>query len=104
LIRPDAETGPLRSYEYVLPTFAFDPSVGMARDDVAETAPTSGFVFDDGVLARLNTLLARYVGTHNFHNFTVKARFLRSVKRTHAASDGARLEFSTHAEGVHVRA
>jgi tRNA pseudouridine38-40 synthase len=76
---------PSCSYEYVLPSFAFDPSVGMAREDSAAAAttpattaaaasPTSSFVFDDGVRARLNALLKRYVGTHNFHNFTIRVR------------------------------
>ena len=79
-------------YEYVLPVFAFDPHVGMARDDLEEasaaergappgeiaegvgaTAPSPPpLVFDDAMRARLNRVLSHYVGTKNFHNFTVR--------------------------------
>ena len=95
----------IRRYEYVLPSFAFDPSVGMAREDSAAatsastpatttTTAASPFVFDDGVRARLNALLKRYVGTHNFHNFTIRVRpspnSLRVTYGTRSAASEAR--------------
>ena len=84
-----------RRYDYILPTFAFDPMRCLCRldadargaaagDDAASagSAPGAGggggastpFVFDAAVRARVNALLGKYVGTHNFHNFTVRVR------------------------------
>lgn len=42
-----------------------------AAADVAAAA-ASGFVFDDACRTRLSGILARFCGTHRFHNFTVK--------------------------------
>jgi tRNA pseudouridine38-40 synthase len=67
-----------RTYEYIAPVFAFDPSayrskalqdslkIGQKRDfDPA-------FTLSDEHITRLNNLLHKFVGAHNFHNFTVK--------------------------------
>lgn len=35
-------------------------------------APDPNFIFDDECAARLTCILQQYVGTHNFHNFTVR--------------------------------
>ncbi|KAI8468204.1 MAG: pseudouridine synthase [Monoraphidium minutum] len=42
----------------------------------------STYVFDEAERARLNDLLCQYVGTHNFHNYTVKVdAFSREAQR-----------------------
>lgn len=52
-----------REYEYLLPTVALRPS---------SVHPQHGdeWTFDHRVKEKVNRLLAAYVGTHNFHNFT----------------------------------
>eukprot|EP00111_Clytia_hemisphaerica_P003082 TCONS_00008751-protein len=50
-----------RSYEYLCPSFAFAPD---------KNTMDSSYRISDEHLAFLNSLLAQYLGTHNFHNFT----------------------------------
>jgi hypothetical protein len=40
------------------------------RDEIA----ASNYVFTEEERARVNALLSQYVGTHNFHNYTVRRR------------------------------
>ncbi|KAL5502282.1 hypothetical protein EMCRGX_G009028 [Ephydatia muelleri] len=49
-----------RSYEYVLPTFAFAPFHATRVD----------YRITDQLVDRINVFLRQYEGTHNFHNFT----------------------------------
>ena len=49
---------------------------------------SAAFTFDEAKRRRLNSILQHYVGTHNFHNFTIRVhssdpsakRFIRSFK------------------------
>lgn len=50
-----------RSYEYLVPSVAFAPS---------KEIMDSLFRLSDEHLAKVNSILSRYIGTHNFHNFT----------------------------------
>lgn len=52
-----------RTYSYMLPTVAFSP-----KDK--DTGNISAFRLEPETLQRVNSLLALYKGTHNFHNFT----------------------------------
>ncbi|CAJ1071167.1 tRNA pseudouridine synthase A isoform X2 [Xyrichtys novacula] len=52
-----------RTYTYMLPTVAFSP-----KD--YDTGDLKGFRLEPETLQRVNSLFARYKGTHNFHNFT----------------------------------
>jgi len=83
-----------RRYEYVLPVKAFDKRWGLPREDRLDvnadpnanapepadsrvppppTQPSDTcFEFDESVRQRLNRVLSHYVGTRNFHNFTVR--------------------------------
>jgi tRNA pseudouridine38-40 synthase len=71
-----------RRYKYVLPEWAFDPSAPLSSSAAAAAAAAAAaggdapppFRLDDAGLARLNGLLGRFVGTHNFHNYTVRVR------------------------------
>ena len=58
-----------RRYKYVLPEWAFDPAALAAAP-----ADAAAFRLGDAGLARLNALLARFEGTHNFHNYTVRVK------------------------------
>ena len=58
-----------RRYRYILPEWALLPT---ARGPDPSGAPLRDA---DAALAGLNTLLASYVGTHSFHNFTPRCRF-----------------------------
>ena len=78
-----------RVYEYVLPTFAFEPEICRERQyylDKNMIDPMNPNVvvrendtraipkrtpFDDEQKARLNSILSLYKGTHSFHNFTL---------------------------------
>jgi len=53
-----------RRYRYVLPEWALHASAS-CEADAAALPP-----MPDATLAQLNALLARFVGTHSFHNFT----------------------------------
>lgn len=53
-----------RSYIYLLPTVSFIPYEQMMVQ--------KGFRVDEAVLDRVNTILQKFVGTKNFHNFTAK--------------------------------
>jgi len=61
-----------RRYEYVIPTWAFDPSVGRRGGTGDEEG--GKFVFTEETRARISSVLANYCGTHNFHNYTVKVK------------------------------
>ncbi|KAL8601279.1 hypothetical protein ACOMHN_003223 [Nucella lapillus] len=50
-----------RTYKYMLPTYSFAP---------VEKYITKDYRLPDGVIQKANDVLAKYVGTHNFHNFT----------------------------------
>jgi tRNA pseudouridine(38-40) synthase len=73
-----------RRYKYILPEWAFDPSTPLSSSAAAAAAAAAHvsdapaapppFRLDDAGLARLNGLLGRFVGTHNFHNYTVRVR------------------------------
>ncbi|KAL2611309.1 hypothetical protein R1flu_023001 [Riccia fluitans] len=47
------------------------PLEGPASQDEAEKEP---YKFDEAELIRLNRILARYQGTHNYHNFTARTQ------------------------------
>lgn len=55
-----------RTYSYVLPTLAFMPPGGELEDS---------FRISKEIIERVNQVLKNYVGTHNFHNFTLKKGF-----------------------------
>ena len=73
-----------RRYEYVIPTAAFDPAQCLPRADRADEsefvtthettrkASAEKFVFDETMRQRVSSVLGNYVGTHNFHNYTVR--------------------------------
>ncbi len=42
--------------------------------DKTEASAESKFVFGEKEMERLNTILGKYVGTHNFHNFTARIK------------------------------
>ncbi|CAK9882139.1 unnamed protein product [Sphagnum jensenii] len=50
--------------------------------DKTEASAESKFVFGEKEMEHLNTILGKYVGTHNFHNFTARIKAEdRSAKR-----------------------
>lgn len=55
-----------RSYEYLVPSFAFAPS-----KDIMDPS----YRLPDSQLKLINDLLQNYIGTHNFHNYTSGKRF-----------------------------
>lgn len=55
-----------RKYEYVLPTWAFDPNLGKPGG--------AKFEFTEETRKRVDEVLQNYCGTHNFHNYTVKVK------------------------------
>lgn len=60
-----------REYQYLLPVRLLRP-----MDEEGRELP--GCPPDEELMARFCALLARFQGTHNFHNFTkIKVRFLR---------------------------
>lgn len=68
-----------RKYEYVAPLYVFDPSAYRSKA-LQESLKISqkreydpDFTFDSSMKQRFNGLLYKFVGTHNFHNFTVRA-------------------------------
>lgn len=64
-----------RRYEYVIPTWAFDPNVGRETGGGGgEDAAATRFEFTESTRARVNAVLKNYCGTHNFHNYTVKVK------------------------------
>ncbi|GMH38133.1 hypothetical protein BSKO_06017 [Bryopsis sp. KO-2023] len=74
-----------RQYEYCLPLWALDKNLKgppnsadkkLSKEeaegkDGEENKPV-GLKFDDALKTRMNSLMAAYLGTHDFHNFTVK--------------------------------
>ncbi|KAL9982589.1 hypothetical protein ACROYT_G004651 [Oculina patagonica] len=54
-----------RTYEYLTPTFAF------AKD----YQTTSNYRVTEEKLEEVNTVLSKFIGTHNYHNFTSGKRF-----------------------------
>ena len=63
-----------RRYEYVIPTWAFDPNVGRETGRAARTPRRRRFELTESTRARVNAALKNYCGTHNFHNYTVKVK------------------------------
>ncbi|XP_078713546.1 pseudouridylate synthase 1 homolog isoform X1 [Lampetra fluviatilis] len=61
-----------RTYIYLLPSFTFGPKGQGEWDGEGErdTAWEESFRLPEETLSHVNALLRRYVGTHNFHNFT----------------------------------
>lgn len=65
-----------RRYEYVLPLFAFDPEQCREKSYYEQSGKplqygvTHDIEFTHELRDRLNCILNKYVGTHNFHNFT----------------------------------
>ncbi|OUS45186.1 tRNA pseudouridylate synthase [Ostreococcus tauri] len=57
-----------RKYEYVIPTWAFDPNL------FVEGAEKEKFTFTEETRRRVERVLGNYCGTHNFHNYTVKVK------------------------------
>lgn len=55
-----------RTYSYVLPTYAFSPP---------DVEPCESFRISKETIQRANQVLENFVGTHNFHNFTLKKNF-----------------------------
>ncbi|XP_071170590.1 pseudouridylate synthase 1 homolog isoform X2 [Mytilus edulis] len=52
-----------RTYMYICPTYAFAPLENIVTDEYRMT---------DDVVEHVNKMLARFVGTHRFHNYTSK--------------------------------
>eukprot|EP00124_Ichthyophonus_hoferi_P005945 Ihof_evm1s1064 gene=Ihof_evmTU1s1064 len=50
-----------RQYDYFMPTFAFAPTLEQSTVD---------YRLDNETLEKVRKVLNRYVGTHNFHNYT----------------------------------
>nr|KAG5705145.1 hypothetical protein BaRGS_030862 [Batillaria attramentaria] len=50
-----------RTYKYMLPSYSFAPF---------EKFLTKEYRVEEGTIQRVNDLLAKFKGTHNFHNFT----------------------------------
>lgn len=55
-----------RTYIYILPTFAFCP---------VEEILTESYRASDDVIKRVNEVLSKYCGTHNYHNCTSGKRY-----------------------------
>lgn len=78
-----------RSYEYLLPTYAFAPYRLTTLDfridgefvirsltmHACMLRSWQSNLFTDDTIALVNKLLQHYVGTHNFHNFTSGKKF-----------------------------
>eukprot|EP00002_Diphylleia_rotans_P025211 TRINITY_DN4984_c0_g3_i1.p1 TRINITY_DN4984_c0_g3~~TRINITY_DN4984_c0_g3_i1.p1 ORF type:complete len:450 (-),score=105.13 TRINITY_DN4984_c0_g3_i1:1125-2474(-) len=58
-----------RKYSYLLPTFGFAPSHSGSKLENIPYAPR--YQFDHNTLMRVRYFLKRFVGTHNFHNYTI---------------------------------
>ena len=54
-----------RTYSYLMPTFAFDQTVRSIGTD---------YRISDGTFQQVGKLLTAYVGTKNFHNYTIKKK------------------------------
>lgn len=54
-----------RTYIYILPTLAFAPM---------EEIVTPEYRVTDNIIAEVNRILQRFVGTHNFHNYTSQVK------------------------------
>eukprot|EP00002_Diphylleia_rotans_P017162 TRINITY_DN3328_c0_g1_i6.p1 TRINITY_DN3328_c0_g1~~TRINITY_DN3328_c0_g1_i6.p1 ORF type:complete len:397 (-),score=74.83 TRINITY_DN3328_c0_g1_i6:25-1215(-) len=75
-----------RRYSYIIPTFAFAPSQSGPSEEGTTYAPD--FKFTDEHLAKIRSLLKKFEGTRNFHNYTVhkkacdpsSMRFIRSFE------------------------
>ncbi|XP_052102656.1 pseudouridylate synthase 1 homolog isoform X1 [Mytilus californianus] len=52
-----------RTYMYICPTYAFAPLENIVTDEYRMT---------DDVVEHVNKMLARFIGTHRFHNYTSK--------------------------------
>jgi tRNA pseudouridine38-40 synthase len=56
-----------RTYEFVIPTFAFHTPTPLSNDDPL----FQSYRVPASVLTRYRALMKQYEGTHNFHNFTI---------------------------------
>ncbi|KAJ3108428.1 tRNA pseudouridine synthase 1 [Phlyctochytrium planicorne] len=78
-----------RLYEYVLPTYIFDPNLNTELYNVENPVSVKdlpdtrrGFRINVETLERLRSCLNEYSGSHNFHNYTVGCEFKEnSAKR-----------------------
>lgn len=78
-----------RRYEYVIPTFAFDPQAHRpsGMQDGLSLGPSEGSEFGPETRWRVERMLQKFVGTHNFHNFSAR------VKPTDASAQRYVIEF-----------
>ena len=90
-----------RRYEYVIPTWAFDPSVGRETASgvggVGESA-AGRFEFTESTRARVDAVLKNYCGTHNFHNYTVKVKPTDAQAKRYILSFDCSEPFEAHGE------
>ena len=56
-----------RNYHYLLPTYILQPHT-MPLEDIS--ASRTSYRIDVATLSTLRTTLQKYLGTHNYHNFT----------------------------------
>ena len=74
-----------RRYEYVIPTKAFDTTQCRPRADIEgerelldgsegnnQSSNSVPLTFDEAMRQKVEKILNNYVGTHNFHNYTVR--------------------------------
>lgn len=54
-----------RIYDYLLPTFALSPATSLLNDSTCWT-----YRLTVEQITHVNRLLEKYMGTHNFYNFT----------------------------------
>ena len=88
-----------RRYEYVIPTWAFDPNVGRETASVGgESAAAGTFEFTESTRARVDAVLKNYCGTHNFHNYTVKVKPTDAQAKRYILSFDCSEPFEAHGE------
>jgi len=59
-----------RIYEYFIPTYVFKFVDKRQQQQPLQVFFESDFEFNDAILHKVNNTLQKYVGSHNFHNFT----------------------------------
>ncbi|KAJ3110438.1 tRNA pseudouridine synthase 1 [Phlyctochytrium bullatum] len=73
-----------RLYEYVCPTYVFSSSVDFRRKD--DTDVRLGFRIDADTLEKVRSFLKAYVGSFNFHNYTVDVVYKSSSAKRYIMS------------------
>lgn len=65
-----------RHYEYTMPTYIFLPSPRYRERAKAEgTELPDDMTFDEVLREKVNACLRRFLGSHNYHNFTSGTKF-----------------------------